>query len=195
MPSSESAGKKKIAKFMNSYLVEVFNKTGRIPVTLDIGCGKGIYGKLITCDCYKLAIDGMDYWDKFGLKRYYANFWQKDMRDIAFIRELAKRTGGFDLVTMGDVLEHVTYREAREVLDCLEDVSKMILVAVPYLYPQDWENNPWEKHWQDDLTPEVFRVRYPEFELYSLHKRRNGTPFYGYYIWRKQDGKDGATAD
>ena len=46
-----------------------------------------------------------------------------------------KKLGYFDLIIMGDVLEHVTPEEARQVLNTVEEMTEYLLVAVPYLYP------------------------------------------------------------
>ena len=111
--------------------------------------------------------------------QYYNEFHQLDMRNT----EELKKLGYFDLIIMGDVLEHVTPEEARQVLNTVEEMTEYLLVAVPYLYPQYCENNHWENHLQPDLTLEVMQERYPELNLINLCID-DDEPFYGYYLWR-----------
>lgn len=57
-----------------------------------------------------------------------------------------------------------------------------MVVAVPFLYPQDaFGGNPWEKHLQPDLTAEIFAARYPGFSVlcdtglnYCYYHKENG---------------------
>lgn len=179
MPSSTDAGKAMIGKLINGLIT---SDSFRI---LDLGCGKGTYGKLITRSCEKVAVDAVDYRNKFDLLSVYDKFVNSDIRDEGRIRALGK----FDLVIMGDVLEHLVFRDARKVLDFLEDMSDCIIVAVPYLYPQDGRNNSWETHRQPELTRSLFLERYPEFKLIKEYNRA-GRPFYGYFVWRLENGEN-----
>ena len=172
MSSSYNVGKRKMKNLIN---ILIDSNKSRI---LDIGCGEGVYGRLIPKACYCVAIDAIDYREKYGLMQYYDEFHQLDMRNT----EELKKLGHFDLIIMGDVLEHVTPEEARQVLNTVEEMTEYLLVAVPYLYPQYCEDNHWENHLQPDLTLKVMKERYPELNLISLYKD-NDEPRYGYYLW------------
>lgn len=174
MPSSTEAGKPMIKKVINAM---INSPDFRI---LDVGCGKGTYGKLIEKPCKKVALDAVDYSQKFGLLNIYDRFVVADVKN----QEAVESLGHFNLVIMGDVLEHLTFHEARKTLDFLEEMSEVIIVAVPYLYPQDGGKNHWETHKQPELTRNLFLERYPEFELIKEYTHK-GMPFYGYFIWRK----------
>lgn len=85
----------------------------------------------------------------------------------------------YKLVIFGDVIEHMEISEAVEVLAYAKDNAAVILVAVPFLYPQGAiYGNPYEIHKQPDLTHDIFMKRYPGFEPLFIYDR------YGYYIWR-----------
>jgi hypothetical protein len=78
---------------------------------------------------------------------------------------------------MGDVLEHITFVQAKNLLDKITAKDKLCLVAVPYMYEQgESEGNVHEIHHQADLTHEIFLERYPCMKL--LYKDDG----YGYYI-------------
>ena len=173
MPFSYNVGKLKMKNLINILIDSNKSKV------LDIGCGAGIYGKLISKSCYCVAVDAVDYREKYGLMQYYDEFHQFDMRDT----EELKKLGHFDLIIMGDVLEHVTPEEARKVLNVVEEMTKYLLVAVPFLYPQHYEDNHWENHLQPDLTLNIMKERYPELRLISLYKDDDNEPSYGYYLW------------
>jgi SAM-dependent methyltransferase len=177
MPYSTHEGKAEIAKWING---QINDSDYRI---IDLGCGHGTYGRLIKKPCFSVAVDAIDYKDKFGLLDFYDEFHKMDVRETRKLSLLGK----FDLAIMGDVLEHLEVTEAQKVLKSLERQCSTILVAVPYMYWQWSKSNPYEIHRQPDLTPETFKERYPEFVLHSIYNRKappwNGLPFYGYYIW------------
>ena len=88
---------------------------------------------------------------------YYRNAWNIDIKDFEY--------GYYDLIIFGDVIEHMTVEDAQKVLRYAWTRCKDMIVAVPFLYVQDeMYGNKYEKHIQDDLTPELFDERYPGFE-------------------------------
>ena len=61
MSSSYNVGKRKMKNLIN---ILIDSNKSRI---LDIGCGEGVYGRLIPKACYCVAIDAIDYREKYGL--------------------------------------------------------------------------------------------------------------------------------
>lgn len=89
----------------------------------------------------------------------------------------------YDLIIFGDVIEHMDVKDAQAVLEYAGPRCRDMIVAVPFLYPQEpFYGNPWEKHLQPDLTPKLFAERYPGFEvLYDpgnnyCYYHKEGTP-------------------
>ena len=83
----------------------------------------------------------------------------------------------YDLVILGDIVEHLSVEAAKNELEYARDRCRDMIVAVPFLYEQGaLYGNPYEVHVQDDLTPENFEARYPGFEV-LLRPRDN----YCYY--------------
>lgn len=180
MPQSIRLGKDKIKSIIN-YRISSSNYK-----VLDLGCGKGTYGRLIEKPCYKVAVDAVDYSQKYKLSRFYNEFHQMDIRNTQELKAL----GVFNIIIAGDVLEHMSFYDARKVLTAMKEMSELCIIAVPYLSKQHLEGNKWEEHIQSDLTPEIMQVRYPELELIAMYNRNkspwNGKPAYAYY-WCKGD--------
>lgn len=88
----------------------------------------------------------------------------------------------YDLIIFGDVIEHMDVEKAQRVLSYARPRCRDMVVAVPFLYPQDaFGGNPWEKHLQPDLTAEIFAARYPGFSVlcdtglnYCYYHKENG---------------------
>ena len=176
MPSSASNGKQAIKKYI---------KEKSYKKILDIGCGRGTYALLFKDeeDFTFVGVDVIDYRKRFPwLENIYTSYNICDMREVEKIKEL----GYFDLIILGDVLEHISVEDAQKVIENYKKQCKCLLVAVPYLYPQHFPNNHYEDHIQDDLTNDIFLERYPGFKLFKQYSR-NGKPFYGYYILENQE--------
>ena len=134
---------------------------------LDVGAGSGQYGKNLNS---KFEIDALEifrpYVEEFDLKTIYDNVIIGDIRDFD--------TKGYDYVIMGDILEHLTYDEATEVLNA---IKCKYMFAVPYKMKQGEVNgNIHEMHHQDDLTHELVLERYKGVRC--LFRNLD----YGYYV-------------
>ena len=93
----------------------------------------------------------------------------------------------YDLIIFGDVIEHMSVEAAQQVLTYASPRCTDMIVAVPFLYPQEaLYGNPWERHVQDDLTPEVFAQRYPGFQALM-----NVADRYAYYVKDRAGAFDG----
>jgi hypothetical protein len=83
---------------------------------------------------------------------------------------------GYELIIMGDILEHINYTEAKSLLEKIQSKGIKMMVAVPYLFEQgEYLNNIYETHLQPDLTEEIFLERYPMLHLIF------GDGHYGYF--------------
>lgn len=120
---------------------------------LDVGAGSGTYAKALRSNGYTRAkIDAIEVWqpyiDEFKLDRFYQNVYTADIREWDSFK--------YDLVIFGDILEHMTKKEAIDVWDKVSKNAKFALIAIPIIhYHQDEINgNPYEKHVKDDWTHE-----------------------------------------
>lgn len=156
---------------VREYLEKNFKKSAKV---LDVGAGSGTYYNLVG-DYFK-EMDAVEVFEpnveRFHLREKYSNVYVCDIQDF--------RYEYYDIIVFGDVLEHLTVSEAREVLEYAKERCKELVVAVPYMYPQGIEeDNVYEIHKQEDLTNQVVLERYPM--LMPLYKNE----LYGYYVLKK----------
>lgn len=142
---------------------------------LDVGPGVGTYSDLLKP--YHYQLDALEIYDGYVLAYELESKYNKVYVDSIVNFDVTN----YDLVILGDVLEHLTIEDAHSVIDR----CKNVLVAVPYNCPQSpvdfWDKgyhlvNPYEEHLQADLTPKTMLLRYPKLELLWSNQ------LYGYYI-------------
>lgn len=153
------------------YLRYNFPKTATV---LDVGAGSGTYYNLLS-DYFKdmSAVEVFaPYISQYDLKSKYKKVFNKDI--VGFEYEF------YDIIIFGDIIEHLSVEDARDVLEYAKDRCKEMIVAVPYQYVQgEILGNIYEIHKQSDLTPSLVLERYPFLELLY------GNEQYGYYIKKK----------
>ena len=131
-----------------------FNTDSRI---LDVGACDGKWKKLLP----EYRMDAVEIWDPYcKYLTEYENVYNYNI--VGMIYEY------YDLIIFGDVIEHMTVEEAQQVIKYAYPRCKDMIVAVPFLYPQEAvDGNPWQAHKQPELTAELFAERYPSLE--TLH--------------------------
>lgn len=146
---------------------------------LDVGACDGKWSYLLPE--FK-NMDAVEAWEPncIGIQDKYRAVFHKDIDGFEYDR--------YDLIIFGDVIEHLDVAPAQRVLAYAEQRCTDMIVAVPYLYPQDAiYGNPWERHKQPDLTAEIFAERYPGFEV--LHDTGKNYCFYHKKQKRKRSVK------
>ena len=138
----------------------------------DVGAGSGTYRNLLGTRHYEWS--AIEIWEPAVeyLQTIYDHVYTGDIRTFVY-------PGTYDLIIFGDILEHLSVKDAQDVLATARAHSKSILVAVPYNYQQGPKyGNEAERHLQPDLTEAIFNERYPGFEpVYIIPNT------YGYYYW------------
>jgi SAM-dependent methyltransferase len=147
---------------------------------LDIGCGCGTYAKLFP-DAEWTGIEVWEpYVDKFKLRELY-----KDLH-IAYARTFDySQLGKFDIAFAGDVLEHMTAEEAKDLFEKLQAISDTVIISIPIgHHPQgEYEGNPYERHVVDDWTDEKVR------EVFGTPKWSKIDGAIGVYVWSTKEYK------
>jgi SAM-dependent methyltransferase len=150
MPTSTGQLKNETIKYIKDH----YNSDISI---LDVGPGDGTYSRLLrdtypNMDCCEIF---MDYMAEFKLQEKYRNVFISDICDFKF--------DYYDLVIMGDVLEHLEKERAWKLLYEIYPKCGQMIVAVPYEFPEGlYGQNKYEIHLQPDLTPSIMAWRYPQ---------------------------------
>ncbi len=163
MAFSSSEGKLFFEDFLRHFAKPLGFKT-----FLDIGCGAGLYGKIIR-EVYneqKIDLVGVEifeeYVTRFNLASIYDRLCVEDIKLIC-------RSGGVtprDLIIAGDVLEHLTKEEAIEVVNSLRSKCRFLWAALPLRMGRPWSVgynqgeheyvvNPAERHLHDYTGDEI----------------------------------------
>lgn len=155
-------------KEITDYLKSKFKQNARI---LDVGAGEGTYLPFLRD--YFINIEAVEIFKpniiNYELEKRYNKVYNVNIIDFKY--------DFYDIIIFGDVIEHLTIKEAQKVLKYALKRCNTMIVAVPYLSKQGIEeDNIYEIHKQDDLTDEVMKQRYP----YLKNVFKNDK--YGYYI-------------
>lgn len=164
MPYSYSLFKEEVKQS----IVKTFQRDIKI---LDVGAGCGTYSHLLKANFPDM--DGIEIFEQyiqmFDLRQKYNNLFVANILDFDI--------SPYDLFIMGDVVEHMTFPEAKNLIEKIHRADKYMMIAVPYNYEQGAEfNNEYEIHKQPDLTKEIFLERYP------CMKYLIGDDHYGYFV-------------
>jgi hypothetical protein len=146
---------------------------------LDVGAGRGKYRDLLgeydkvdAVEVFEPVIESEHLADRYR-RVFHANVTQ-------FAPDPNRPK--YDVVIMGDVLEHIEVNDARRVLDLFLADDSDVIVVVPYLFPQGEEDgNVHQCHVQDDLTVHVMHDRFPTLRLAAL-ETHDWRPFKGLYL-------------
>lgn len=137
MPYSSEEGK----EFVSDFFHEIPLKK-----VIDIGVGAGAYRNVLAG--HDAHWTGIEVWTpyiaQFDLEGRYDKVIVADARYM----DWGKVGTGFDAVILGDVLEHMTFDEARRLLAESARNGRYVVVSLPVIhYPQGAElGNPWETH-------------------------------------------------
>jgi hypothetical protein len=121
---------------------------------LDVGFGFGKWGFLlrealdfidgrVERNEWRVTIDGID------ARRYDSPLpgWVYDDVQIGSVLDVVGELSGYDLVVMGDVIEHFEKAEGLTLLGTLLRQNRNILLTTPFHYfEQEVEDNPYERH-------------------------------------------------
>ena len=141
---------------------------------LDVGACDGKWHSLLGD---YLTMDAVEIWEPnvtyHQLQNKYRRVYCMDIDGL--------RYDWYDVIIFGDVIEHMYTDKAQRVLDYARERCGDMIIGVPFCYRQDAiYGNPYEKHIQDDLTPELFGERYPGYEIITR-------PRHDYAYYHKTD--------
>lgn len=165
--------KERLDDIIDDYIIK--NYSGNY-TALDIGPYDGRWSDSLRNNFKQIdAVEAFEpYVERFNLKQKYDNIFISDIREFEFEY--------YDLIIMGDVLEHLPVDDAQKLIERLYPKCKQLIIIIPYEYPQDeYDDNEYQIHYQEDLTDEIFMERYPGFTLLTRDEVR------GAYIKKDSD--------
>jgi len=138
---------------------------------LDIGCGQGTYKNLfkdnkVVSKSNWVAVEVWEpYIEKYSLTKKYSSVINEDARQLRW-----KELGMWDLVFMGDVLEHMTKEEAQQLVAQALEYTRWILISIPIVYlPQGRDDdNQYEIHVKPDWSDSEVRESFPNIVAYHI---------------------------
>lgn len=120
---------------------------------LDVGAGQGVYLDLIRQGLGAgVIVNAVEVWqpyiDQFDLENRYDKIFAMDVRDLTNF--------AYDLVILGDVLEHMSEDSAVELWNRISQQARHAIISIPIIhYHQDAINgNPYEIHVEEDWNTE-----------------------------------------
>ena len=137
---------------------------------LDVGACDGKWWSLLnghmTMDAVEIFAPNVM---QHNLRNKYRSVYTGDIDGYAYEH--------YDLILFGDVLEHMEVEKAQRVLAYAQGRCEDLIIGIPFRYRQGiLYGNMYERHIQDDLTEELFRIRYPGYEMLSRPRQD-----YAYY--------------
>jgi hypothetical protein len=168
MPSSAKEGKLFFKEWLGTFT--------EVKTILDVGPGSGIYSTLARMTRPDIFIDCVEiyepYVERFGLHLKYRTIIVGSILDVEI--------EDYDLIILGDVLEHLTWRNAIWCWKKMKAHAKFVWLSLPldpafrlwfrgYNQPKsEWAENVSEKHcytWQyheviDGLGPFLWQIPY-----------------------------------
>lgn len=172
MPYSSDSGKRFTERAITRLSVELGEKFFTNKRILDIGAGSGTYSNLyssVHLPRSKFTWEAVEIWEpyveKFSLRDKY------DSVHITGAIEFFKTSQEcYDLVFMGDVVEHMTKEQAVEMVEMAKQVCRLIIISIPIVhYPQDeYEGNPYEAHVKDDWSVQEVLETFTDVVSYGV---------------------------
>lgn len=149
--SSYEMGKAEIVSWIKAHYSQGSN-------CLDVGACDGIWADLLGD---YLVMDAVEIWQP--------NITHNNLKDkyhLVIWGDISKQSYmPYDLIIFGDVLEHMSVKDAQRTLEYADTRCADYIVALPFNYYQGAiYGNPYERHLQPDLTPDIVAERYPQLE-------------------------------
>lgn len=133
---------------------------------LDCGAGAGTYLDLIKANLgYKTIVVGVEAWNpyiiKYDLEDRYDILYPIDIRDMASFQ--------YDLVILGDILEHMSESDAIMLWNRISEEAKYALISIPIIHYEQGaiNDNPYEVHVEEDWSTEKILQKFSNIVEYK----------------------------
>ncbi len=140
---------------------------------LDVGCGEGIYGAILTSVNNLIYVDGVDVYKSDIVGAVYDVFWKCTIQEYL---EMPNRLS-YDMVLALHILEHLPIEKAIDAVNSLKESCPCLLIGLP---------NSRKEHVYKGTGPDSHKWGIQEFPFEELElKKINDT--HNLWIWRKND--------
>jgi SAM-dependent methyltransferase len=111
---------------------------------LDVGCGEGIYGMILTA-VSDLVVDGLDVYRGRVVEHIYNSFYLRSIADFEYERH-------YDLIVALHVLEHLKKDDAIKVIKTMQENADRLIIGLPnsrkgHVYKDTENKNPHSHKW------------------------------------------------
>jgi hypothetical protein len=150
---------------------------------LDVGCGFGRWGFLARefCDIFALRYDKKDWQTQIDAVEVFAGYLcdhHHYIYDNVYIQPIEKfvaNMGEYDVIYMGDVIEHIQKAEGMKTLQILrQKAKKAVIIALPLgsKWPQGkFLGNAYEEHRAIWTHKDIKELQPDYLKIYSVNKR------------------------
>ena len=163
MPWSSSEGKHDAMSWIRDMEASSF---------LDVGTGAGYWCGLLRTLPRPTFVAGIEIWapyvEEFELRKKYNELILSDARVV--LRDMAVKGAKYDVVILGDVIEHMGVEDARILWrDSLRVAKEAVILSIPTVhYPQEIINgNPYEAHVTDNWSVDSVLSTFPGINAWS----------------------------
>ena len=144
-------------KEIREYLLKNFPREATV---LDVGPGQGTYWELLHD--HFTSMDAVEIWPKyieeFNLEAKYRKVYAADICGLDI--------PAYDIIILGDVLEHLPVDKAPAVVAGLLDNCREMVVSVPFhLTKRVLGGNPYQRHTMPDLDADGMARMFPGLEV------------------------------
>jgi hypothetical protein len=135
---------------------------------LDVGACDGKWSNILGAHFKMYAIEAFKQ-NADAIQHKYIKVFNEEIQNFQY--------DWYDCIVMGDVIEHLSIKDAQYTIKYAYNRCKELVIAVPYFLPQGAiYGNPYEEHKQPELSHLLFMERYSGFKILLKGDR------YGCYI-------------
>ncbi len=166
MPTSSKYG-----KLYSALMIKKLRELLPVQSILDVGVGKGTYFDILSPHLENIKWSGIEVWEpyieRYNLEKKYQILISQDVRQIDF-----SQGPYYDLTLFGDIIEHMTKKEAQILINAVIPKSNLIMISIPIIpFPQvAVEGNPFEEHIKEDWSHGEVLESFPHIISVFVHE-------------------------
>lgn len=132
------------------WMTDIITTVIKPATVLDVGAGGGKYGSIVKLWDSTAHITALEVWEP-----YVEMFKLRERYDEVLVTDVRTHDNfDYDLVVLGDVLEHMSEVEAMELWKKVSAQARYAVVSIPIVHYHQGEEhgNPFQRHVEEDWT-------------------------------------------